>query len=254
MTAQSKGLQQRAGKNSPGFADWVIGTMKGRKVLTNDFLLVDNSENLVLSPFFSGSSTLFNRSGNPIDFQLVLKLADGYEFLIDSGVMASGNIPISYGNLLSVPPGAKLYLRITSLPSITTGNGVWIDLNLQVASKQLWAQTFQEFVDTEIVYRFHPGILGGNALSTGAPGILFSLFNASPDGTVVVTATYTDEDGTFEPTPSGPMSANDITTGPIPFNGLGEYKVSLSNLPVGGKVYLMVINPLQNNEYEAIPT
>jgi hypothetical protein len=172
MTTQNRPLQQRAGKNYPGFLSVLAGTnAQSAKLTAADTVLMEGEGDILLPGALSFISagdvvSVYNSSGASLDFQLVYVDEFGTELVIDSATVANGSSTPS-GTFIAPPflyltKGEKILLRVVAPGNPTAGSGVRITRGVTdpVASTLLDVKTYK-LQGTEIVLTPPEGVAGG---------------------------------------------------------------------------------------------
>jgi hypothetical protein len=125
-------LQRRAGANFPGIFDGVLerATSKLFKAASKMALIYANEEDnlrFILAEFSPGLA-VFNRTTDDVTIQLVLEDANGNLAVVNETTVTAltGGGTLDSNGPVYLAKGEKLYYRVTSVASITTGNGLWL--------------------------------------------------------------------------------------------------------------------------------
>lgn len=202
-------LQQRAGKNYPDFLLFHRLSETVKKLTTKSILVLDNpkDEALMVSSFADGV-VLLNRTTSTVTAELYFEDVDGNRILIDSGSSVVGDDMHLQSPLVYLNAGEKLALEITSVPSITTGEGLWMTLSTNRPAAPNGSPEDRMHVRvTNTVFDLvkRPGLLPSFQAGYGLSVLNFS----NDDLTVSVVASTPDGDVTLES--AIPVPNNDIT-------------------------------------------
>jgi hypothetical protein len=236
-------VQARAGANFPGIFEGVAFQVSGslKKVTQKVGLLLENDKDdlrLIVTSFSPGV-TVYNRTTDPVDIELLLEDAEGNRVILDSATVAINGSdvlsPLAPGYLAK---GEKLYYRVTSAPSITTGSGLVLHPLLAQSGGLYGRDRYIQRITAQnptVELQAPPGLSSFGVVS-GAGGVIVTALNFGTSAITLDTVTLVGDDGVTEvaltPATAVPAGEAKILSATV-LTPPSKTRLAFSGLPAG---------------------